>query len=101
MKQDIEKVYFMRMLREVTKWHQVDYEVKNHDYLVDDNKEFCFAYRKAGSDDWEKFKKQRRFTKTYRRFKELKEETPKNFITPHMANPWDSKEYNSLETYFG
>ena len=90
----------MIILREVTDWSDSKHPVKNHDYLVDDNKEFCIAYRKAGTDDWERFKKHKRFVRTRRKFKRLKEETPINFIKPYMVDPWKNKSYNSLEAYF-
>ena len=90
----------MIILREVTDWSECKHGVKNHDYLVDDNKEFCIAYRKAGTDDWEKFKKHKRFVRTRRKFKRLKEEIPMNFIKPYMVDAWKNKSYNSLEAYF-
>ena len=89
----------MMILRETTKWTKCHYTPVNHDYLVDDTQEFCHAYRKAGSDVWEKFSKRRGFSKTYRRFKVLDEEIPSNFVKPFMADPWAKKEYNSLELF--
>ena len=89
----------MIILRETTKWTKCHYEPINHDYLVDYDKEFVYAYRKADSDVWEKFAKRRKFSKTWRKFKTLKEEVPTNFVKPFMADPWEKKEYNSLEMF--
>lgn len=89
----------MKILREVTVWDKVDYDVPNHDYLVTDTKEFVYAYRKHGTQDWEQFAKRRSFTKTYRKFKELKKEAiPTEFIKPFTTDP---RSYQSLEFFFG
>ena len=90
----------MKLVRETTEWNQSPYPVKNHDYMVSPAMEFCFGMRKAGSDKWEKFSSRRRFNKAYRKFVVLDEKTPKEFVEPYMANPWDNKSYNSLETFF-
>ena len=89
----------MIILREITEWNECEYDVPNHDYLVDDNKEFLLAFRKEGKTEWEKFSKKRHFTRSRRRFKKLKEEVPTNFVKPFMADPWEKKEYNSLEMF--
>ena len=89
----------MKIVREVTEWTEVDYEPKNHDYLLlDDGR--CIAVRKAGSEDWEKFGTPKYFNRSRRRFKTLNEEEPTRFIQPVMADPWKNTSYNSLETYF-
>ena len=89
----------MKIVRETTAWTQCPYPVKNHDYLVSNAMEFCHAYRKAGSDKWEKFSTRRRFTKAWRRFEVLNEKIPKEFVDPYMANPWENRSYNSLEAF--
>jgi hypothetical protein len=61
--------------------------------------EFCHGMRKQGSDKWEKFCSRRRFNKSFRKFQTLNESMPKEFVEPYMSNPWDSKDYNSLEAY--
>lgn len=92
----------MIILREVTDWSDAPHHVFNHDYLVDDNKEFCIAYRKKGEGQWEKFSKQKRFTRTRRKFKVLKKEPiPTDFISPFQPDAWANASYYSLETYFG
>ena len=90
----------MKVVREITDWHQCPYPVKNHDYLVTPAMEFCFAMRKQGSDRWEKFSTRRRFNKAHRKFEVLDEKKPKEFVEPYMVNPWKNKTYNSLETFF-
>ena len=90
----------MKLVREITDWSQSPYPVKNHDYLVSPAMEFCFGMRKQGSDKWEKFSSRRRFVKSHRKFVELDEKKPKEFVEPYMANPWDNRTYNSLETFF-
>jgi len=55
--------------------------------------------RKVGTDKWEQFSSRRRFNKAFRKFQTLNEKLPKEFVDPYMSNPWDSKEYNSLEAY--
>lgn len=87
----------MRILREVTVWDKVDYDVPNHDYLVSDTKEFVYAYRKHGEGPWEQFAKRRQFLKTYRKFKELKKEPiPTEFVTPEATDP---RSFQSLELF--
>lgn len=89
----------MKLVREVTDWSDSPYPVKNHDYMVSNAMEFCHAMRKQGSDKWEKFSSRRRFIKSFRKFQTLNETLPKEFVEPYMANPWDSKSYNSLEGF--
>ena len=89
----------MKIVREVTTWNECPYPVKNHDYMVSNAMEFCHAMRKQGSDKWEKFSSRRRFIKSFRKFQTLNETLPKEFVEPYMANPWDSKSYNSLEGF--
>ena len=90
----------VRMLREVTVWSEAPYTVPNHDYLVNKTQERCIAYRKQGHDDWEKFTKPLPFSKTRRKFKNLKEEIPSTFIKPFQDDPWNNTSYNSLENFF-
>ena len=90
----------MKIIRETTKWDKSPYPVKNHDYLVSNEGEFCHAMRKEGTDKWEKFATRKRFNKSWRKFTTLNEPTPKEFVAPSMANPWDNTSYNSLEAYF-
>ena len=90
----------MKLVRETTKWKNCPYPVKNHDYMVSNAMEFCFGMRKQGSDKWEKFSARRRFSKSWRTFEVLDEKIPKEFVEPHMTNPWKNKTYNSLETFF-
>ena len=89
----------MKIIRETTEWTECPYQVKNHDYLVSNAYEFCHAMRKQGSDKWEKFGARRRFNKAHRKFEVLNEKEPKEFVKPYMANPWDNRSYNSLETF--
>jgi len=89
----------MKLVRETTEWSNCPYPVKNHDYLVTNAMEFCHGMRKTGTDKWEKFSSRRRFNKGHRKFQVLNEKLPKEFVEPYMANPWDSKDYNSLEAY--
>ena len=89
----------MKLVREVTDWSDSPYPVKNHDYMVSNAMEFCHAMRKQGSDKWEKFSSRRRFIKSFRKCQTLNETLPKEFVEPYMANPWDSKSYNSLEGF--
>lgn len=90
----------MKIVREMTNWKSSPYPVKNHDYMVSDAMEFCFAMRKQGSDKWEKFSARRKFSKSYRKFEQLDEKIPKEFVQPYMSNPWDNRSYNSLEAFF-
>mgnify|MGYP003634092465 FL=1 len=90
----------VRMLREVTVWSQAPYKVPNHDYLVNSTQEKLIAYRKQGHTEWEKFTKPLTFSKTRRKFKNLKEEIPSTFIKPFQDDPWNNTSYNSLESYF-
>ena len=89
----------MKLIRETTTWSSCPYPVKNNDYLVSNGMEFCHGMRKSGSDKWEKFSSRRRFNRAFRKFQTLNEPLPKEFVEPYMANPWDSKDYNSLEAY--
>jgi len=90
----------VRMLREVTVWSQAPYNVPNHDYLVNKTQEKLIAYRKEGHTEWEKFTKPLTFSKTRRKFKNLKEEIPSTFIKPFQDDPWNNTSYNSLESFF-
>ena len=90
----------VRMLREVTVWSEAPYKVPNHDYLVNSTQEKLIAYRKEGHTEWEKFTKPLTFSKTRRKFKNLKEEIPSTFIEPFQDDPWNNTTYNSLENYF-
>ena len=89
-----------RMLREVTDWKDAPYVVPNHDYLLNKTQERCIAYRKQGHTEWEKFTKPLTFSKTRRKFKNLKEEIPSSFIKPFQDDPWNNTSYNSLESFF-
>ena len=90
----------VKMLREVTVWSQAPYKVPNHDYLVNKTQEKLIAYRKQGHTEWEKFTKPLTFSKTRRKFKNLKEEIPSSFTKPFQDDPWNNTSYNSLESYF-
>ena len=89
----------MKIIRETTNWSKSPYPVKNHDYLVSDGAEFCHGMRKAGSDKWEKFPTRKQFSKSWRKFKVLKESLPNEFVKPYMADPWTNTSYNSLEGF--
>jgi hypothetical protein len=89
----------MKLVREKTNWSKSPYPVKNHDYLVSDGMEFCHGMRKAGSDKWEQFGKRKKFNKAWRKFEQLNEKPPKEFVKPYTADPWESIEYNSLESF--
>ncbi len=57
-----------KILQEVTDWED---DIPNHTYEIrPDGK--CVAYKKVGSNEWYTFKKPLRFTKTRRKFKEVK-----------------------------
>ena len=89
-----------KIIREITDWGDLEYTPANHDYLVlEDGR--CIAFRRAGSDDWQKFSAPRQFSRSRRRFKTLKEEEPSNFVKPYALNGWEQNSYNSLEAYFG
>lgn len=64
----------MKIYREVTKW-----DWPNHDYLLHNYK--LIAYRKESSDVWEKFTKPLSFSGSRRKFIELEEPIPKEFVT--------------------
>ena len=63
----------MKIYREVTKW-----EWPNHDYLLHNQK--LVAYRKESSDQWEKFTKPMSFSGSRRKFIELEEPIPTEFV---------------------
>lgn len=87
------------ILREVTDWSKAGYNVPNHDYILNNTQERMIAYRKNGSDQWEKFIKPIPFSKTRRKFKRLKGENPQEFITPITADLLTTTT-NSLEEFF-
>lgn len=60
----------MRAFREVTVWED---NTPNHDYVLNDAGKVV-AYRKSGTDVWEFFTKPLPFSRSYRKFKELKNE---------------------------
>lgn len=55
-------------LQEVTEW-DAPYAVPNHTYIVDDRKEFVYAYIPEGETAEVWFTKPRTFDKRYRKFK--------------------------------
>jgi hypothetical protein len=90
----------MKILRETTNYTKVDFSVPKHDYLVEGGHGGrLIAYRKEGSEVWEKFSKAIPFGKKHRTFKELREPLPTEFVKPFMADPWEKKEYTSLELF--
>lgn len=90
----------MKIIRETTKYTDVDYRVPQHDYLVEGGHGGrMIAYRKEGSDLWEKFRKPVPFGKKHRSFKELREPLPTEFVPPRQTDPWKNKSYNSLEAF--
>jgi hypothetical protein len=60
----------MKAFREVTVWED---NTPNHDYVLNDAGKVV-AYRKAGTKDWLEFSKPLPFSRSYRKFKELKDE---------------------------
>lgn len=60
----------MRAFREVTVWED---NTPNHDYVLNDAGKVV-AYRKGGTDVWEFFTKPLPFSRSYRKFQELKNE---------------------------
>jgi hypothetical protein len=90
----------LKILRETTNWTKVDYTVPKHDYLVEGGHGGrLIAMRKEGSNVWEKFSKAIPFSKKHRTFKELREPEPTEFVRPWQADPWASREYQSLELF--
>lgn len=88
----------MKIIRETTNWDDCPHRVGNHDYLVSDNR--LVAFRREGTDQWQKFTRPLNFNRGRRGFKTLKEEIPTSFVEPFMADPWENTSYNSLEVYF-
>ena len=62
----------MRVFREVTVWED---NTRNHDYVLNDAGKLV-AYRKAGTESWKTFTKPLPFSRSYRKFQELKNEVP-------------------------
>jgi hypothetical protein len=90
----------MKIIRETTTYDKVDYRVPQHDYLVEGGHGGrLIAYRKEGSDQWEKFSKLHHFSKKHRTFKQLREPLPKEFVAPRQTDPWKNRSYNSLEAF--
>lgn len=90
----------MKIIRETTKWSDVEYRVPQHDYLVEGGHGGrLIAMRKEGSDAWEKFTKAIPFSKKHRAFKQLREPLPTEFVKPRQSDPWKNKSYNSLEAF--
>lgn len=80
----------MKILRETTTYSKVDYEVPQHDYLVEGGHGGrLIAMRKKGSEDWEKFAKPLPFGKKHRTFKQLREPIPTEFVKPYMTRPFN------------
>jgi hypothetical protein len=77
----------VKILREKTKWDDVQYTVKNHDYLVSDDNSKCHGMRKSGSNVWEKFTKPLTFSRYRRSFDVLNEEIPLKFVKPYTIDP--------------
>lgn len=62
----------MRVFREITVWED---NTRNHDYALNDAGKVV-AYRKADNHTWEIFTKPLPFSRSYRKFQELKNEVP-------------------------
>jgi len=62
----------VKVFREVTVWED---NTLNHDYVLNDAGKVV-AYRKASNPVWETFTKPLPFSRSYRKFKELKNEAP-------------------------
>ena len=60
----------MKIYREVTVWED---NTPNHDYVLNDAGKVV-AYRATGSEVWKTFTKPLPFSRSYRKFKELKNE---------------------------
>ena len=60
----------MKYLKEITKWDKAAYQVPNHTYIVDG--EWCYGYIKTGTKEEIMFSKRKPFSKSYRRFVDLK-----------------------------
>jgi len=90
----------LKIMRETTKYSKVEYEVPQHDYLIEGGHGGrLVAMRKAGTHEWEKFSKLFLFSKKHRAFKELREPIPDVFVTPFTSDPWKNATYNSLEAF--
>ena len=90
----------MKIIRETTKYTDVDYRVPQHDYLIEGGHGGrLIAVRKEGAEHWEKFSRMLNFSKKHRTFKELREDIPQEFVQPKMSDPWENTSYNSLEAF--
>lgn len=73
----------MKTLQEITQWG-TEYPLNNHVYFVDDNREKCYGYVRAGDRKPQRFKTPYQFSVARRKFKEIpntfrfsvEEETP-------------------------
>jgi hypothetical protein len=61
----------MRIFKEITDWPEVEYDVKNHSYAVNDAGK-CVGYCKSGTTEWIFFKKPKFFDRARRKFIQLK-----------------------------
>jgi len=61
----------MRIFKEITDWPEVEYDVKNHTYAVNDAGK-CVGYCKSGTTEWIFFSKPRFFDRARRKFVQLK-----------------------------
>ena len=55
------------ILKEITKWDKVGYNVHNHSYALD-NQGRLVAYRVTGTKTWQVFSKPKPFSRSYRKF---------------------------------
>lgn len=60
----------MNILKEITEWNGLDYDVPNHTYAINAAGKMV-AYRKTGTDVWIVSEKPRMFDRRYRKFKTL------------------------------
>jgi hypothetical protein len=63
----------MKILKEITDWSGLEYNVKNHTYAINDSGK-CVAYRRTGTKEWLTFSKPKSFSRSHRKFVTLKEE---------------------------
>ena len=61
----------MRIFKEITDWPDVEYNVPNHTYAVNDAGK-CVGYVKTGTSEWIFFSKPRFFDRARRKFIQLK-----------------------------
>jgi hypothetical protein len=66
----------LKILKEITVWDKVEYNVPNHTYAVNDAGKVV-AYKKSGDTMWHTFSKPRFFDRARRKFITLKTENSK------------------------